>query len=66
MMAYPDQRLTNRPTTPEGQLEDLRERLRYLAACLSVGWEEYTDPIRGAYGDAFKEAARRINEEVDL
>lgn len=51
--------------TEEQLDDDLRIRLRRLAADISVGWDEYTDAERTAYGRAFKEAARRILQEVD-
>lgn len=44
----------------------LAGRMRNLAYQLMVGWdlEENPDPIYVAYGEAFKEASRRILEQL--
>jgi hypothetical protein len=46
---------------------DLPTRMRRLAAQLTVGWDDEPnpDPTYVAYGQAFKEAARRILAELD-
>lgn len=47
--------------------KDTEQKFRRLAAELSVGWdsEDQPDPVYAAYGKAFCEAARRINQLVD-
>lgn len=42
------------------------QKFRALAAQLSVGWDPLEpDLVRFSYGEAFQEAARRINEVAD-
>ena len=53
-------------TAERDALRKAMTKLRHLAAQLSAGWdsEPNPDPTYVAYGQAFKEAARRINELV--
>jgi hypothetical protein len=53
------------PLIERAALNSAAAELRTLAAQFSLGWDEDRDRTYVAYGKAFKEAARRINEVVD-
>jgi len=53
------------PLIERAALNRAAAELRTLAAQFSLGWDEDRDRTYVAYGQAFKEAARRINEVAD-